>query len=466
MKLTLNEIQNMVLESIRRIINEEVYIDSRKMNHKKKTAGLTYTSNTKYNKGNYNSAEMLKTDKMELNNANVYLVPLKGGIQSYNITDIKGTEIMHYFKRLWDNKETKINVDVDGSITEYELVMLKQEEEEFFKKFVHKIELVVDDFIQNNIVDAETIRAISIYPVKSSSNFNKKMAEMLSQISVHGLPVQIISDDLLLKDLRNLEKDDDFIKKNQEFYDGKFSQTMQDNYGTVQQELDTTLAKQKALREVHALIPTLNAQADKVLQYYHVYSNKEASPKVLNRMAEAYKQYYDTFNTITSVKYIDYKGNTKGIHASKNIAAIPYTKGPSVANRSPRIWEMIAPYLRGTTSPVTGKRYTQMNVCKWSEKSFEIKLLSNSIRMGMRNIYNPNTDNEKLQAELDKIKGTLFLIFDDNISGGATLSDICYQCKQLGIENLLPITFGKMRESNTIGQGIKLSTPDNGYNLQ
>ena len=51
-----------------------------------------------------------------------------------------------------------------------------------------------------------------------------------------------------------------------------------------------------------------------------------------------------------------------------------------------------------------------------------------------------NTENE-----IKRIQNTVFVIFDDNVSGGATLSDICYQCKKLGINYLVPITFGEMR---------------------
>lgn len=56
-----------------------------------------------------------------------YEVPLKGGLISYNITDINGTEVMHYFKRELDNEETKIKIKGE----EYNLEMNVPE----FKKF-------------------------------------------------------------------------------------------------------------------------------------------------------------------------------------------------------------------------------------------------------------------------------------------------------------------------------------------
>ena len=68
---------------------------------KKKKGSLKYdkSATKKYNKGNLSSLDMLKTDKMDSNNNDTYEVPLKGGIMSYNITSINGTDVMHYFKK-------------------------------------------------------------------------------------------------------------------------------------------------------------------------------------------------------------------------------------------------------------------------------------------------------------------------------------------------------------------------------
>lgn len=67
--------------------------------------------------------------------------------------------------------------------------------------------------------------------------------------------------------------------------------------------------------------------------------------------------------------------------------------------------------------------------------------------MALKNYFQPNTDRTVVDNELNDLENYMFLIFDDNISGGATLSDICYQLKNLGIKYIVPITFGKMRES-------------------
>lgn len=82
-------------------------------------------------------------------------------------------------------------------------------------------------------------------------------------------------------------------------------------------------------------------------------------------------------------------------------------------------------------------------------ENFQIKNLTNDTRMGLKNYF-------KLQDvaddEIKRIQNTVFVIFDDNISGGATLSDICYQCKKIGINYLVPITFGEMRTKYSQGR--------------
>ena len=130
------------IKEIVKSVLENVFIDSNKVNRKQKTIGLTY----KKGRGQkpLTSADQLKTDKMDEDNATTYKVMLKGGIVSYNITDIKGTEVMHYFKRLWDKKPTKIDIQVNGENQKeaYELKMLKEEEVEFLNRFKKKIEFV------------------------------------------------------------------------------------------------------------------------------------------------------------------------------------------------------------------------------------------------------------------------------------------------------------------------------------
>lgn len=469
MKLTIEDIKYIVRESVYNILNENVYADLKKRNSKTKQLGLTYNKGKSTNKNSASNQDYLKTDKMDnANNADTYIVKLKGGINSYNITGIKGMNVMHFFKKFWDNEKAimKLKDKAENTIENYELTMLENERKEFLNQFVRKIEVVLTDFISKNVEDKENLVGISLFPVKSSSNFNNKMAYEMSDMSVLGLPIQIINENLLVKDLRNLEKDDEFINRNQDFYGGKYSAIDKFDMGTVGQNLDKEVNKYNTLSKVWSLLPEINEYYKLIVRYYYSYNTKGLSDKMMEKLVEVYKKYYDTLQKCYGLKYLDtVSGTEKKLHKEKIIISKKYTKGPSVEKRSFDIWSLVKPYLRGQKCPITNKAYTEIDICEWEKKSFEIKYLSNSVRLGLRNIYNPNTDEEYVKSELERIKNTLFVIFDDNISGGATLGDICYQCEKLGIENLVPITFGKMEESNTIGI-IPLSVPENGYNYE
>jgi hypothetical protein len=469
MKLTIEDIKYMVRESVYNILNENVYADLKKRNSKTKQLGLTYNKGKSTNKNSASNQDYLKTDKMDnANNADTYIVKLKGGINSYNITGIKGMNVMHFFKKFWDNEKAimKLKDKSENTIENYELTMLEDEREEFLNQFVRKIEVVLTDFISKNVEDKESLVGISLFPVKSSSNFNNKMAYEMSDMSVLGLPIQIINENLLVKDLRNLEKDDEFISRNQDFYDGKYSAIDKFDMGTVGQNLDKEVNKYNTLSRVWSLLPEINEYYKLIIRFYYTYNTKGLSDKMKENLVEVYKKYYDTLQKCYGLKYLDtVSGTEKKLHKEKIIVSKKYTKGPSVEKRSFNIWSLVKPYLRGQKCPITNEAYTEIDICEWEKKSFEIKYLSNPVRLGLRNIYNPNTDEEYVKSELERIKNTLFVIFDDNISGGATLGDICYQCEKLGIKNLVPITFGKMEESNTIGI-IPLSVPENGYNYE
>lgn len=460
-KLTYNDLIYIIEECTKRI-SENVYADISKKDDKKKVIGLTYNKNSR-NTNNYLQQDYLKTDKMDTDNADVYKVMLKGGIESYNITSIKGTEIMHYFKKLWDSE----SVFVKDSETqeEYKLEMLNNEQLDFLNQFAKKVGFVVNDCIKNfKLHDPNLeINGVSIYPVRSSSNFNKKMAGYLTQISVNGLPVQVIDEALFVKDLANLQKDEEFIKLNQDFYQGDFVVGKKE-YGTVDQNLEKNIAKYKALKDAWENIPIINNYFKKIMASLNNLHAKGAGERAIMSLVNSYKGFYDTIRKTEGVKYYDnIDDSTKTIQNRKILVRKKYSKGPSIDKRTNEIWEIVKPYLRGQKCPYTGKGYTMEEICEYSNKSFEIKYLSNGERMGLKNYFSPNKNLELVEQELNKIKGTVFLIFDDNISGGATLGDICYQSKSLGIENIIPITFGVMGQSYQ-RRGLTLSTPKNRNN--
>ena len=450
-----------------RFLVENVYVN----NISNGKANLTYTKGVKRNKNTQNPFDYLKTDKMDEKNADTYEVTLKGGLVCYNITSIHGNEVMHYFKHLWDKKNKPATMRFKNVQTnqteEYELQMLQSEENEFMKTFKEKVGFVVDyciDKFKAKQPDID-ISGISIYPVPSSSNFNITMANKLSESGLYDYPVQVINQNILLKNLKNLERDEEFIEKNKDYYQSKMYRKRSDDV-TVDSYLNGTLNKLQALKKAQDNVDKINELVRDLLIRFNNYkiSLKRVdsnNTRLVSNMANEYKKYCDLlYETLHITNYTNEYGENSKSHFNTIANTKAYSKGASIDKRSLAIWAVVKPYLRGEKSPLTGKPYTMQKIKYFDKTKFEIKDLTNGERMGLKNIYNVNdVDTELVQNELNKIKGTVFVIFDDNISGGATLSDICYQCKKIGIENIIPITFGEMNEK-WVMNFVPLSSPE------
>lgn len=254
--------------SIKNKINEVVFADRNKINTKKKTIGLTYTKDKRAN-GNANAFDKLGTEEMDQDNANTIEVPLKGSLISYNITDIKGTEVMHYFKRMYDNrKKTTIDVkDIEGNKEEYELEMENSEEREFINRFVRKVEYVVNAWINKNKKQNIPFTKISILPVDSTSSFNKNfVSQELEGRSIGGLKIQMINPEMLKKELVNVQRDEEFIKNNEKFFNSDFALS-DPSQGTVNQRVDNVVRRNQALKERNNYIIEINQIVQKLLNF-------------------------------------------------------------------------------------------------------------------------------------------------------------------------------------------------------
>lgn len=368
---------------------------------------------------------------------------------------------MHYFKRIFNKQRTYMKFGQE----EYLLELEDDEFRDFLNQFMTKVDRVVNFQIrefksQNTDVD---FSKVSIYPVPSSSNFNEEMAKRMNFNSICGLPVQTIDQSLLNKDLRNIQKDEDFIAKNQEYYDSPRS-----NYekfpGTHNQQIDTELNKFISQSHIDEYINKANELVKKLLTQYNNRKNAsiDGNSLYMKRLTNNYIEYCKTLDKITEVAmYKDaYSDTMKSRDFNKLAQTIKYTKGPSVGKRSDEIYDMImqSPY-RDELNGIG-----QREICYWRPIKFQIKALTNDVRMGLKNFYQPNSDVDIVQQELQKIQNSVLVIFDDNVSGGATLSDICYQLKNLGLKYLIPITFGKMRTSYNVGM-FSINAPKNGFNF-
>ena len=71
--------------------------------------------------------------------------------------------------------------------------------------------------------------------------------------------------------------------------------------------------------------------------------------------------------------------------------------------------------------------------------STEIKAISDKRRRAIEGIFELNPKYKAIQY---KFKGKHVVIFDDNLSSGATLDDVCLALQQLGVAEIIPITIG------------------------
>lgn len=461
-------------------INEDVFINGISNNKNKNIANLTYNKRNNNggvarNKGNMTSLDMLKTNLMDNNSGQTtYEVKLKGGITSYNITDINGTEVMHYFKRKFSNEETRIKL----GDTEYDLEMQDSEFRNFMVQFLNKVNAVVEyrarQFMENN--KGLTFSNIYIYPVPSSSNFNIEMVKRIvkNNHTIDNLPVSAISSSILKKDTSNLEKDTDFIDKNRDYYNSERWKTG-GNGGSHMQAVDNDLNRLSRLESV-------KAEIDKANEFTKI-ENRKQTGSLLSQLNYVSARLNNTEKygapTLKSIKklydlYIGYQEAVKNItiageyydtiaqkyhkpHLKKVAEAIKYSKGPSIEGRTQRILQILKEYNMTNGLPV--KPY---DICMWQPANFQIKKLGNDSRMALKNYFSINNDSS--EAELKNTDNSIVVIFDDNISGGATLSDICYQLQKIGVKYMIPITFGKMRTSYSQGIGQVINKPENGFN--
>lgn len=85
-----------------------------------------------------------------------------------------------------------------------------------------------------------------------------------------------------------------------------------------------------------------------------------------------------------------------------------------------------------------GKRGRDSTIDKEGNiKDFQIKSIDDKLRRSIEGLFEINPEYKGIQQ---KLSGKSVLIFDDNISSGATLDDICLVLKRYGVKNIIPIT--------------------------
>ena len=446
-----------ITEGQKRYLLENVYVKKNGIDTNKKRAQLTYNNTSRgYKRGEVaNSNDKLETDKMLQLNGDTYEVPLKNGIVSYNITNIKGKETMHYFKNKFTHKDTSMNIEGEN----YALWMEDAEFNKFLDDFKRKVGYVVKYKIKDfKPIGKDGFSGISIYPVPSSSQFNTVMASILKDSGFYGMNVEVIDTNILQKDTSNLEKDEDFIEKNKEYYNDKYNDKSEFSHMDM---LKSDLNKLKAHQNIFSYIERLNELSEEILKKYYTRNKAAVTPRQIENIGELYYEYVKQYTALT--KSADYYSEAEKKNKTRReehlVAAIKYSKGPSIENRTGEIWTIAK---KSSYKNMIGT--SPISVCRWEPQKFQIKKFGNDTRMGLKNYFKASDEYEKVEKEIEKTKNTIIIVFDDNVSGGATLSDICLQLKILGMNNILPITFGKMREYWGTPQH-QINKPEAGFNM-
>lgn len=493
------------------LLAEDVFTKS--LDRQAKKANISYKKG--YNAvSNETPKEAIRTDKMDSSNSDTYIVPLKNGINSYNITSIDGKEIMHYFKRHFSNEVTTFSLKINGKKEDYQLEMKNNEINQFLNQFVEKINFVIADYISKHkeLTDKNTydFSQVCVYPVKSSSKFNSKIVNLLLAYkkNLFGLPIVKLREKLLSKDTSNIEKDEEFISKNSEYYNSKRGNYTPDKNGafrpgtetqTHMNGLNTDLNMLKSKNRLNKEIEELNSMVKVLtndLYQYRTYFNK-GNQKLIDyfglKIANEFPEYCRRGQDKEIIKYatfIDDMGNTvrkrnDDPHASeaskktgKNL--IYYrpkksTKTPSVDKNTKDIIELTKQYNPDEYKKLSKEKFIgkgsvymsvldSVRVMNREPIDFQIKKIFNDSRMGLKNLF--SFDEYELKWAKKEMIGNVVVIFDDNISGGATLSDICAQFMSVGVKYIIPITFGKMFQQwgGRISNGFaNIFEPKNGF---
>ena len=465
------------------LLSEDVYTNRLDRNTKK--ANITYKKGQSISPNASRAPkEAIKTDKMDKSGSDTYIVPLKGGINSYNITDIDGQEIMHYFKRHFSNQDTSLQIKINGKTEDYKLGMEDSEFQAFLRQFIDKISFIVADYVSKHqeLTNGEMrgVSQICVYPVKSSSNFNSEIVDKINQYNqtIFGLPVVKLNETLLRKDVSNMQKDEDFLAKNADYYNSYREKGRIRKHGneTHINGLNTDINMFKARENVRKVVDELNKMTDYIYSLLPDYINSQ-DESLGQELATSFID-YARLSKPSDIKnvYSQYQNDyTKKMLGKANFSA----KGNKYIYFEPlfdtqidkgnyEILRKLAKMYEPEAYRELGQYIYNVQILKRKPLDFQIKSVFNDTRMGLKNFF--SFDPEQLEQARKQIDGNILVIFDDNVSGGATLSDICMQFANIGIKYIVPITFGKMftqwggrGPSGAADDWYNLSTPPNGF---
>lgn len=249
------------------VLNEVIYGTDR--DDTKKTISVRYEKNKNTSKRREEKLSIIETELMDnISSSDTYTRELKCGLTAFNITKIKSEALSKFFKCIFEGCDTI--ADIDGE--KYKLIMERPMIDEFFNTFIKKIEKVIEYHgIYNGFTGGKDPEKIYIYPVKSSKNFNSKIAEMLLGKTIHGLKIEILDTNALKKTINKAELDDDFIERNSEYYNNPVY-----NGNTVKDYAISAIEREKTKYRITQKLLSLNPKLAEIRNCYNKIKALEA----------------------------------------------------------------------------------------------------------------------------------------------------------------------------------------------
>lgn len=222
---------------------------------------------------------------------------------------------------------------------------------------------------------------------QSSSDFNKKVGMSISEHLGNGSDYTYFKPDIFVKSVKDIEIDYDWINRSTDNIDKLTPSELE----TLKRRIFKWINVDEQVRTLYSEIKKLNDEINKVIA---LKSEKRGRPtKFVSDRKNAIKDKQQQIDTILQhnigrpIQYVDDEGNVK---------------------------------------------------------SWEIKREEEKIRKAIKGFMQLNP---KYNNYINKFKGKKIVIFDDNISSGATMDDCCLCLQKIGVnlKDILVITFGVMQ---------------------
>ena len=284
-------------------------------------------------------------------------------------------------------------------------------DEESIDKFMKRSALYIRSIIRKLKFDADVI----VCP-PSSSDFNERLISYVKKYlddSVKFIP------DLFLKDIRTVEVNRERAK----------------SLGMTNEEIDKLekdlIKWKKQYQEIYPMRVALDRLCDELMSYRAGLTVKRGrKPHDYNVLVKEILQMKDEIRK---------KKGEIGVGKGKE-KFVKYEDNEELANILRKAGDKDYKYKKGVKT--VGRA-----------RNFEIKSLDNNTRQAIENLFTLNDkkdEGNKYPGKTmeDRIKGKNVIIFDDNISSGATLDDMCLTLLKHGAKSVLPITMAIIPESS------------------